>query len=231
MTAESGYKPPRASDRLRELRVAREPFRLLFDSPTLFAGNADQPQVVMAIPGLGSTDFSVVLLRRYLDRLGHRTVSWELGTNGRDPTKTLSRFLPRLETVVRDSGRPIALVGWSLGGVVSREAARDRPDLVTQVITYGTPLRGPRYTVAASIYTDEELDEVDRYIAEREQRPIDVPITSIFSKKDGVVDWRTCIDSVSPRAENVEVTSSHLGMGIDPDVWRIVADRLDTAVD
>lgn len=97
----------------------------------------------------------------------------------------------------------MALVGWSMGGVLSRETARRRPDLVAQVITFGTPVLGGHAFA-----------------------PIRVPITAMWSRRDGVVSPRACIDDFSPNVVNVEVSSTHLGMGIDPDVWLEVARRL-----
>lgn len=123
-------------------------------------------------------------------------------------------------------GDRVALVGWSLGGIIAREVARDRPDLVSAVITYGSPLRGPRYTVASRMYQPHEHEIVDQYIEERSQNPIVVPVSAIFSRRDGIVDWATCIDHTTPEVENIEVSSTHLGMGLDPDVWSVVADRL-----
>jgi pimeloyl-ACP methyl ester carboxylesterase len=117
-------------------------------------------------------------------------------------------------------------VGWSLGGVVARETARLRPDLVERVVTYGTPLRGPRFTSAHGLYSPTELARIEREIADTEGTPITVPGAAIDSRRDGVVDWTTCVDDVSPRATNIEVGSSHVGMGLDPDVWTAVANAL-----
>ena len=56
--------------------------------------------------------------------------------------------------------------------------------------------------------------------------PVPVPLTIIFSRRDGIVAWQACLDHTSPEAEHVEVASTHIGMGIDPDVWAVVAERL-----
>ena len=103
-----------------------------------------------------------------------------------------------------DSGRAVSLVGWSLGGVIAREVARQHPDAVRRVITYGTPVA-------------RRLDA---------RTPLRVPLTVVFSRRDGIVPWPACIDRSSTCVEHVEVSSTHLGMGIDPDVWELVAHRL-----
>ena len=123
---------------------------------------------------------------------------------------------------------PVSLVGWSLGGVIAREVARREPDAVRRVITYGTPVvGGPSFTAVAAAYAPE----VRRRVAEVSARldadsPIRVPLTAIWSRRDGIVAWPACLDRVSPDVEHVEVGSTHLGLGVDPDVWSIVASRL-----
>lgn len=120
------------------------------------------------------------------------------------------------------------LVGWSLGGVVAREVARSRPELVHRVVTYGSPvLGGPTHTVGAASIGPEEC----RRITELQEHldatnPIQVPITAIFTRNDGAVDWRARIDRSSVDVTMVEVASTHVGLGIDPDVWITAARAL-----
>lgn len=222
---------PPIAQRFGEIRSLREPWRLVAKTGELLNRRTDHPKQVVVVPGLGSGDLGVAPLRGYLSRLGHCAHAWQLGAHGRNLLATLPRFERRLEEVVATAGEPVALVGWSLGGVVAREAARDRPDLISMIVTYGSPLHGPRYTVASRIYRPSEHRVVDEFIARREQRPITVPVSAIYSKRDGVVDWASCVDLSTHQAENIEVTSTHLGMGLDPDVWAIVADRLDRPLD
>jgi dienelactone hydrolase len=123
---------------------------------------------------------------------------------------------------------PVPLLGWSLGGVLARETARERPGLVSQVITMGTPVvGGPKYTLTARTYAARgaDLDHIERMVAERNRVPITVPVTAIYSKNDGVVDWRACIDHHN-EVEHIEVRATHLGMGASAEVFDIVARRL-----
>ena len=121
------------------------------------------------------------------------------------------------------------MIGWSLGGVLAREVARERSELVSQVITYGTPVvGGPLYTSVSGVYTAEERREIAQRVAERNRVPIEVPITAMYSKRDAIVAWRACIDDLNPDVTMIEITSTHIGMGLDPDVWQIVAERLVT---
>jgi pimeloyl-ACP methyl ester carboxylesterase len=130
--------------------------------------------------------------------------------------------------LVDEKGEPASLVGWSLGGVIAREVARRHPDAVRGVITYGTPVAGgARHTSVArssKAGADAHADRVARRLDA--SSPIRVPLTVLFSRRDGVVSWQACVDRATPSAEHVEVSSTHLGMGFDPDVWTVVADRL-----
>ena len=92
-------------------------------------------------------------------------------------------------------------MGWSLGGVVVREVARRRPDLVTQVVTFGTPLLGgTAHTAGARISQHPDARRLAEYVERRErEHPLQVPVTVIVSRRDGVVSWRSGPDDHSPR--------------------------------
>ena len=123
---------------------------------------------------------------------------------------------------------PVSLVGWSLGGVVAREVAREHPDAVRRLITYGTPvIGGPTFTVGADAYGADECARITQLTETLDRtRPITVPVTTIYTRRDGIVTWQACLDHASRDVEHVEVGSTHLGLGVDPDVWSVVATRL-----
>ena len=122
---------------------------------------------------------------------------------------------------------PVALVGWSLGGVVAREVARTHPHAVRRVITFGTPVTGTAHTAGARFVRRGDADRLAAYAARRDRTdPIRVPVTVVLSRRDGVVAWRSCLDHHSVDVDHVEVSSTHLGMVVDPDVWLTVARRL-----
>lgn len=216
--------------RVGEARVAAEPFRLLAATPSLRRRRTSAPRTVIVIPGLGAADRSTAPLRHFLGRVGHRPLPWTLGRHLKNPQETVPRFVPVASDAIERHGEPVALVGWSLGGIVARETARllndERPGSVDLVVTFGTPIEGPRHTMASRAYTPDELDRIDAVIAERRGRPIGCDVVAIHSRNDGVVGWLPVIDRHTPGVTNVEVTSSHMGMGIDRDVWSAVADAL-----
>ncbi len=221
-------RPPAGNKILAESLTVLQLPRLAFRTPALLARSArGTSQPTLLIPGLRANDVSNLPIRSFLNQRGFRTHGWGLGVNRGDVQGMLPSVLARVEQIFDRAGEPVHLVGWSLGGVLAREVARERSELVAQVITYGTPVvGGPLYTSVTGVYSPEERREIAARIAERNRVPIEVPITALYSKRDGIVAWRACIDTFSPDVDNVEVTSTHIGMGIDPDVWQIVADRL-----
>ena len=169
------------------------------------------------------------MLRAYLALLGYRPVGWGLGRNGGDVPELLPRVVDRMEDLAQASGEPIRLVGWSLGGVLAREAARDRPNSARRVVTLGSPVvGGPKYTAVAEAYRRQgiDLDAIEAEVAERNRQPLEVPVTALYSRRDAVVAWRACIDRDAPNVEHVEVAATHLGLGFSAEVFEIIADRL-----
>ena len=225
-TAPSG--PPGRSILAGELLSGLQVPRLLLAAPRLARVPRGDGSPVIDIPGWRASESSMAPIRAYLRRLGYDARTWGLGTNLGDPEGDAERMTESVVALAESTGRPVALVGWSLGGVIAREVARSVPEHVARVITYGTPvLGGPAHTVAARSYEPGEGDRVDAIVNElNAAAPISVPITIIFTRRDGIVAWQACIDRASPDVEHVEVSSTHIGLGIDPDVWEIVARTL-----
>jgi pimeloyl-ACP methyl ester carboxylesterase len=184
---------------------------------------------VLVLPGYGAGDVSTLLLRNYLRFLGYDARGWALGRNTGNVRGLLPRILDALDATAREAGAPVRMVGWSLGGYLAREAARERPDLVQQVITLGSPvIGGPKYTLAAESYRRRglDLDEVERQVAARNAVPLRTPVVAIYSRADAVVAWEACIDEHCADVEHVEVSTTHLGLGFSPEVFVIIARRL-----
>ncbi|MEJ2385663.1 MAG: alpha/beta fold hydrolase [Xanthomonadales bacterium] len=212
--------------------------------------------LVIVLPGFGASDRSTAPMRAWLNRRGFETEGWALGRNlaGLDlrggiddvsagwalqPTVQhngefgvpllADRFARRVRERHGEVGRPISLVGWSLGGYIAREAARELPDIVDRVVTLGSPVvGGPKYTAAADTFRrrGQDLDWIERVVAEREVQPIRQPITAIVSPTDGVVAREAAIDRYSENVTHVEVDAAHLGLAFNPTVWRLVLDAL-----
>ncbi len=226
------YPDPLAT--LRELAAPVEFAELLLRLPQLAAAPRGAGEPVLVLPGFGGGDGSTALLRRYLRYLGYAVDGWGLGTNRGNVQQLLEQLLQLVATSAADSGQPLRLVGWSLGGYLAREVARDLPDCVDRVVTLGSPVvGGPRYTLTAPIYRlgGTDFDAIEAAIREREKVSLTVPVRAIYSRRDGIVSWEACIDRVSNCVEHVEVDASHIGMGVNPRVLDLVADALAPGTD
>ncbi|MEM8746507.1 MAG: alpha/beta fold hydrolase [Actinomycetota bacterium] len=225
-------RPPSFAQRSKELLVGRDVARLFVRTPHLRQAPRGDGRPVVVVTGFGGTDLSLTALRGYLGWLGHDARLAELGRIGQDVPGLVGRLIDRCASVRSETGESPALVGWSLGGTLSRETARRHPELVRRIVTFGTPVEGgPAYTALAWRYTDEQIERIHELIDTRYETPIEVPITALWSRNDGVVTPEACIDRRTPGVEHVEVTSTHLGMGVDPDVWSAIAERLTTTID
>ena len=185
---------------------------------------------VLVIPGFGATDVSTLPMRRLLSRLGYAAYGWEQGRNwGMRPS--IKAYLgQRMEQLCDLHGGKLSLIGWSLGGVYVREMARHAPELVRQVITMGSPINGHPsannvMTMFNLMHRNEDVN-LDWDAFQRRRIPPPVPCTAIYSRSDGVVAWQCSREEPAPNTENVEVFSSHFGLGVNPLVLSVVADRL-----
>jgi len=189
---------------------------------------------VLVLPGFMGDDRSTAVLRRFLSQLGYQTHKWDLGRNfgplSIGPEGELLSV--RLMKIFRQSRRKVSVVGWSLGGIMARELAKAMPNQVRQVITLGSPFGGnPRATNVARLFervTGQSVeDREDAMMIEgMKTPPPGIPTTSIFTKRDGVVAWQNCLEQPSPLTDNIEVRTSHIGLGLNGPTLFAVGDRL-----
>lgn len=188
---------------------------------------------VMVLPGFMGGDESTLLLRRFLTSLGYKVLPWLQGRNLGRP-ELLEGAMRRFYRAWQAYETPISLVGQSLGGVFSREIARKFPEATRCVITLGSPFAATEHgnTNAMIGRLFEEMsglsvEEMRARFGQGDPRaPLPMPSTAVYSKRDGVVAWDTCIERDSALAESIEVQGSHSGMAVSPDVLHVVADRL-----
>ncbi|MGZ4210206.1 MAG: esterase/lipase family protein [Actinomycetota bacterium] len=184
---------------------------------------------VLVLPGLLAGDRSTMPLRHYLIGLGYHVHGWRLGRNVGPTPATVKGLQDRLSALSDRHQKRITLIGWSLGGIFARELARRSADSVRMVVTMGTPFRLTHYGQTRATRTYERLSRLHidpSSLPPPEHARPPMPTTSIYSKLDGIVSWKACIDDVGPTSENVAVYSSHLGLGHNPTVLWVVADRL-----
>lgn len=170
---------------------------------------------VIVAPGFAADDSWTESLRGFLESIGYQAFGWGLGRNNGRVPQLIPALIDRTAAVCGKTGFKVRLVGWSLGGYLAREVAREQPELVDRVITLGAPVvGGPKYTASAPWYRKHgfDLDEIEGQVDEREQKPIQVSVHALYSRSDGVVSWRACIDDRNPNVKHHRVRTSHLGL-------------------
>ena len=198
---------------------------------------------VLLIPGFLAGDPSLTLMARWLRSLDHRPCRAEMRLNVDCTSRALGRLEASLERLAAEHGRGVAIVGQSRGGTMARALAVRRPDLVDRIVCLGSPVTdqlaihplvraqvtalGLLGTIGVPGLFGQSCRHGDCCAGVREEAegpfPDDVGYVSIYSRSDGIVDWRACLD---PAARHVEVRASHIGMAVNPAVFRAVAGEL-----
>ncbi|MBR0824349.1 alpha/beta hydrolase [Bradyrhizobium manausense] len=228
--ASSRLRPPSLGLMLAEARGLFELNASLVLSPLLMRAPRGDGHPVLALPGFLASDLSMVPIRRYLRELGYDAHAWRMGRNLGGLARIRDALRARLAEIHQETGRKVSLIGWSLGGVYARDLALQAPDMVRYVVTLGSPFANDvRATNATRLYEALSGERVDDYVELRDAiaGELPVPCSSIYSRSDGIVNWRTCLLHPSERAENIEVLfASHIGLGVNPAALWAVADRL-----
>jgi len=226
---------PRAPSRLWTLTEGRAVFELgafyaarrrLLDTLPKGDGHA-----VIVLPGFLASNRSTAPLRGFLRDLGYDAHGWASGRNLKVDNALIARLEDQLAQLNEASARKVSLVGWSLGGTLARELAKRNPARVRSVISLGSPIKDDRrYTNARHLFewiNGEQPEPMrDGKFSSLEEAP-PVPTTSVYSRTDGIVHWRGSIQHQTPTpSENIEVLASHLGLGVNPSVMVLIADRL-----
>jgi pimeloyl-ACP methyl ester carboxylesterase len=223
-------RPPGLGLLLAEVRGIFEFNTSLLLSPLLMRAPRGDGHPVLTLPGFLASDLSMAPMRRYLKELGYDCYAWKMGRNIGGMARMRAALRDRLAEIHGKTGRKVSIVGWSLGGVYARDLALQASDMVRRVVTLGSPFANDvRATNATRLYEAlsgeavEDNSELRAAIA----GDLPVPATSIYSRTDGVVNWRTCLLRPSDTAENIEVhLASHVGLGVNAAALWAVADRL-----
>ncbi len=202
------------------------PFRKYYKTPE----DGDQ-HPVLVLPGFMASDFSTKPLRGFIDKLGYQSYAWDLGRNY-GKVSFLDDLIDRLDHLAEHHQEEVSIIGWSLGGIYARQLAKARPDLVRQVMTLGSPFRGiTEPNNATWLYNllpgKKRVVDLCPNLLNDIPLPAPVPTTAIYSKQDGMVPWKTCLEAEETSIhQNIQVRGSHLGLGVNLSVLEIVADRL-----
>lgn len=199
-----------------------------------------QAKPVMLIPGFGVGDLSLIALASFCNWLGHRARFVGIVANAGCPRLMLDRLEAKLGQIYRQCDAPVVVIGHSLGGLFARELAHRHPEQIERVITLGAPVSHPLNSCntmlsaladcAAAVFSGWKeclTGSCSCGATLMMHRMPPVPVTAIYSRTDGIVDWKGCIgQSGSATLDHVEVMGSHFGMPLSPEVFRIIAERL-----
>jgi dienelactone hydrolase len=226
-------RPPGLGLLLAEMRGIFELNASLMFAPLLMRAPSGDGHPVLTLPGFLASDLSMAPMRRYLKELGYDAYTWNMGRNIGGFSRMRAALRDRLAEIHKGSGRKVSIVGWSLGGVYARDLALQAPDMVRYVVTLGSPFANDvRATNATRLYEALSGEAVgdNPELQEAISGDLPVPTTSIYSRADGVVNWKTCLLRPSATSENIEVhLASHVGLGVNPAALWAVADRLAQA--
>jgi len=201
-------------------------------------------QAVLLVPGFMSGDLMLLEMHRWLRRIGYRSSLSRIAWNNDCPDRTARKLVHRLRALAARSGGRVSVIGHSLGGMLAKSAAQAAPDIVDRVITLGSPFRSLVRAHPAVIGIWDRLKLAQGGLVGRNlhascgtghctcdfvrhmnmPREVGVPQFAIYSREDGVADWRSCVES--RRGHNTEVRCTHIGMVVHAGVYRAVAERL-----
>lgn len=227
-----------------ELRYGRELARLLASREFHAVKRRDDAPPALLIPGFMAGDRSLSILRQWLRRRGHRVRMSGIRTNIGCAEAIVSKLEKRLAALVQETGEPVFLIGQSRGGALARALAVRNPRSVAGLVMLGSPvadslavsgqvLRTVRMVAALGdagvpgVFSSTCKDGAccaDFRAQVAAPIPAAVQATAVYSRSDGIVDWRACVD---PLADAVEVDCSHCGMSVNRDVYRVLDRALD----
>lgn len=227
----------------REASTVVEAARLVRRSRTDRRARAGLPYVgshrvpahdpVLLLPGFMAFDGTLKAMSRFLRHQGFRTYRSQIVLNVGCTREAADRLERRLESIAIKRNRKVTIVGHSLGGMLARGLASRRPDLIEGIVSMGSPVLAPGAIHRVLAWDAQMLAKLTRAgfggmmsadcfggqcarlsweESQQELHP-DVAFTAIYSRRDGIVDWRACLD---PAARQVEVRTSHCGMAVDP---------------
>lgn len=201
-------------------------------------------QPVMVIPGFMASDTSLLELYWWLTRMGYRAYLSEIGRNADCPNYVEGLLVARVREAYAETGQKVTLIGHSLGGMLARSIATDHPELVAMVMTLGSPFRDSVRAHPAVFATADALRRVETgdtashigplcfsghctcgFVRNLLEPPgLTMPHFAVYSRTDGVVDWRSCLDEDAEL--NDEVASTHIGMAFHPGVYRLIGEHM-----
>ena len=234
---ESGARPPRLIYTLLEGRGLLELASLPLFLPLLESAPRGDGHPVLLVPGFAASDATLVALRVFLRSRGYHVETWGFGQNTGFQRKFTEALEQKLRHMHHGHRRKVSLVGWSLGGVYAFYAAHRAPECVRSVISLGAPMRVTSDTEQVPLAVKAlyryfahpmgPVAHVSNVRARLLRAPPPVPSACLYSETDGIVPPDAArLDGAATHHENIRVPGSHLGLGFNPVVMCVLADRL-----
>ncbi|MEM7467628.1 MAG: hypothetical protein AAF387_12205 [Pseudomonadota bacterium] len=203
-----------------------------------------QGEPVLLVPGFLAGDWMMLELGRWLRRIGYRPFHANIVWNTDCPDLTARRLQQRAEALAEREGRKLRIVGHSLGGMLSKYVVQEAPAIIDRVVTMGSPFRDLVKAHPAIIGLWDQLKAKRSRLVGRNLKPscgtghctcafvrnmiqpksVAPAQYAIYSTKDGVVEWESCREDIDEH--NSEVTGSHIGLIVEPNAYRALAERL-----
>lgn len=215
---------PRLANQLVDTFIDYDKFKYLSNGSS---------HTTIVIPGFSTTNNSTAFLRKVLELNHHKAIEWVIHRNMGFDQKTMEESSKQILETADKSGKKVNIVGQSLGGCYARALANKHPDHVNMIITLGSPINGiglinkhtiENYNEAVGLVDAAVIQHTEYFETFYPNPPC--PVTSIFSKNDGVVHWSQSLITERKHSENIEIDSSHFGMGFNYDTLKIITDRL-----
>jgi pimeloyl-ACP methyl ester carboxylesterase len=222
-----------------EVRALFEMASLPYSLPMLMQAPQGDGHPVLLLPGFMGSESSLIALELYLRNRGYNVQTWGLGRNVGFRPGHASAIEQKIRYLHHQTGRKVSLVGWSLGGVFALYGAHQASECVRNVITLGSPvsvdasgtsvpsLLKALYRLVAHPMGSAAHSMQPRAKTLREGKRLPVPVSCLYSLSDGVVPpQEATLEGDRRMHENIRVWGSHVGLGFNPLVLQIVADRL-----
>lgn len=223
---ENAHRPP-LKLLVAELREVASPIKRMFQPPVPVE-LAEEPRIVILLPGFATNPLRMRYLAKQLERAGHKVKRWKLGYNYGPSPEKFERLSKRVCEVHARYGQKVYLIGWSLGGIFAREMAKRHPDSVAKVITMGSPFSHTPYSNNGwrlyQLVTGHSV-EAPPVEAQISVKP-PVETVALWSPRDGVVSHRSAAGLPGERDRAIALRCTHLGFCNAPDVIRTLLREL-----
>lgn len=210
------------------IRAIYENIKGLFYINSFPKSDFGKGKYIMVIPGLLSTDWYTTYLRKFLNKIGFNAFGWGMGRNLGRPD-SLKLLIAKVAKIQKEKNQKVILIGWSMGGIFAREVAKAIPSSIEKVITIGSPfgdLNAPNYAKWVYNLLNDPKDTDHAFVAQV-ANPAPVPTLALYSKIDGMVPWEACREhNEDATHKNIEVSSSHFGMGGNPNVMKTIQENI-----